>query len=392
MRVHAWFSPLVQLPVSNPSRVATPQPQLPSWQCGAGSRGSGRRIWRGVALTLSKFLWVTSASAAELGGTVDWDQLWLESGARLVEPRDGEFTLSGARLGARWTFEDVSARVGLGTRNLVARPWRYPGAATERSTDLVVVDAWLNWKTSVGDWRFGQQDVPFGVEAPDDSQRRWTRSLVLKRGLLALRDLGLGYRVQSGVFASHWLVHNGESGSDLDRETWFTAHIEWENRSEKSLWRATLSGQTGRTTPTSTAPTGVASSALELVPGERSHLRLAALGLQSRFQVGSETFEWLGEGFAAEVTQDSRSRRWRSGRSDLTWEANARWAWLLRYEMEDEDLHRARDSRQEASLGLQFYSLSKTGRALVVATKSWPEVGQAEHRGEVLFRFSPELF
>ncbi|HRK07244.1 MAG TPA: hypothetical protein PLZ57_05705 [Pseudobdellovibrionaceae bacterium] len=333
-----------------------------------------------------------TAPAAELGGSVDWDQLWLESGARLVEPRDGEFTLSGARLGARWTFEDVSARVGLGTRNLVARPWRYPGASTERSTDLVVVDAWLNWKTSVGDWRFGQQDVPFGIEAADDSQRRWTRSLILKRGLVALRDLGLGYRVESGVFASQWLVHNGESGSDLDRETWFTAKIEWENRNEKSLWRATLSGQTGRTTPTSTAPAGVTSSALELVPTEKSHVRLASLGVLTRFQVGSEIFEWLGEGFGAEVTQDSRSRRWRSGRSDLTWEASSRWAWLLRYEVEDEDLHRDRDSRQEASLGLQFYSLSKTGRALLVATKSWPEVGQAEHRGEVLFRFSPELF
>lgn len=370
MRLSAWFSSLVQLRFSLARKT----------------------IVGGLGLVLLATTLQGTVLAAELGGTVDWDQLWLESGARLAEPRDGEFTLNGARLGARWTFEDVSARVGLGTRNLVARAWRYPGSSVERGTDIVVVDAWLNWRTSVGDWRFGQQDVAFGIEAPDDSQRRWTRSLILRRGLVALRDLGLGYRVQAGNLTSQWLVHNGESGSDLDRETWFTAHVEWENRSDKSLWRLTLSGQTGRTTSASTAPSGSTSSALELIPGERSHIRWAALGLLSRFQVGAETFEWMGESFAGEITQDSRSRRWRSARSDFTWESNPRWAWLLRYEMEDQDLHRWLDSRQEASVGVQFYSLSRTGRALLVATKSWPESGQPEHRGELLFRFSPELF
>ncbi|MDZ4081746.1 MAG: hypothetical protein U1E10_02330, partial [Bdellovibrionales bacterium] len=183
---------------------------------------------------------------AERFGKFEWLSPWIETGGTYLEPRDGHFQLFSASFGGRWVgalseLQDgrtIEAQVAFGTRSLVARPLRYSvDLAQADSSHPVLTDAFAGVQGVWGRLRFGLLPMKFGLEEGDESVRTWVRPLILRRGLIGLRDTGLHYSVSSGGFYSDWFVHNGEGGEDLDRELWMTARWEYRLRTSRVQWR-----------------------------------------------------------------------------------------------------------------------------------------------------------
>lgn len=355
---------------------------------------------------------VSDAGVSERWGEFQWLSPWIEAGANYREPREGQFSAGSASFGGRWTgwaggdshsSPQVEAQIAIGTRSLVMRPLRYTMQSNlERSSEPTLVDAFAGVSGSWGRLRFGMIPITFGLENGVESARPWLRPLILRRGLIGLRDLGFGYSVSAGGFHSDWYVHNGEAGDDLDREIWMTARWEYRLRTERAEWRVGASGQVGRTTPDSTHPVGTTPSLdSELDPDQSSRLRFGGIHMASRFDSG------LGlelEAFAGEILQDIRTRRLRSLRFDFDFELHDNLSLLLRGEGFDPDTQVPGDMIHELSVGVQHYllrgPLKRSLRGILVATKEWKEpaalpvsaaADQPRHRVEFVLRFSPDL-
>lgn len=374
----------------------------------------------GVANAATSF----DSSVPERWGEFQWLSPWIETGAGYREPKDGQFTQGSASFGGRWTGwagadtatdpTRVEAQIAIGTRSLVSRPLRYaPLSSVERPTDPALVDAFAGVAGRWGRIRIGLIPIAFGLEDGDESERVWLRPLILRRALIGLRDIGIGYSVSAGGFYSDWYVHNGEAGDDRDREIWVTARWEYRLRTDRVQWRWGASGQVGRTTPDSTHPVGtVASAQAEVDPDQSSRLRFGGVYMGSDWVIGhgdrgSEADRRFGfelEAFGGEVLQDVRSRRLRALRFDLNYEPFEKWGFLLRGEMLDPDTQVPGDMIHEAGIGVQYYllpgALKRSLRALAVVTKEWAEAplvavagnpSEQRHRIEFVLRFSPDL-
>lgn len=369
----------------------------------------------------------TTSESRERWGEFQWLSPWIETGASYRDPKDGRFSQGSASFGGRWTGwtseskadlypTGVEAQIALGTRSLVARPERYaPLSSVERSSDPALVDAFAGVSGNWGRFRFGLIPLAFGLEDGNESERSWLRPMILRRGLIGLRDVGLSYSVSAGGFFSDWYVHNGEGGEDRDREMWMTARWEYRLRTDRVQWRWGASGQVGRTTPDSTHPTGTTASAVsELDPDQSSRLRFGGLHMVSDWVIGeggrgSSTDRRFGfelEAFGGEILQDARSRRLRAVRFDLEYEPFLKWGFLLRGEALDPDTQVSGDLVHEAGLGFQHYvlpgALKRSLRAILMFTKEWSEspAGAApgatststeNHRVEFVLRFSPDV-
>ncbi len=346
-------------------------------------------------------------------GEFQWLSPWIESGGSYEEGRDGRFRIFSASFGGRWVGdlsryragEFLEAQVSFGTRSLVASPLRY-SRLEETELSPTLIDGFAGVSGSWGRLRFGLLPLMFGTESGVESERIWIRPLIVRRGLIGLRDVGLHYSVSSGGFFSDWFVHNGEGGEDLDRELWMTARWEYRLRTSRMQWRWGASGQVGRTAPASTLPSGTtADPGIELDPTEPSRLRFASLYMASDWVVGQgergeesdRRFGFELEAFGGEVLQDARSRRIRSLRMDFHWDPTDFWGLFLRGEAYDPDSQVSGDMLHEASFGVQRYflrgSMKRSLRGILVATKEMVENrDQHHHRVEFRLRFSPELF
>jgi hypothetical protein len=250
--------------------------------------------------------------------------------------------------------------------------------------------------------------LAFGFEEGVESERRWLRPMTLRYGLLGLRDIGLSYSVGAGGFFSDWTLHNGESGEDRDREIWMTARWEYRLRTDRMLWRWGLSGQVGRTNPSSTDPVGIVPGGapqvgLELDPTQAAQIKYGGVHISSDWLIGGSRgskddrrFGFTLEALAGEIAQALSTGRVRYARADIEWEPWSSWGFLLRGEILDPDTQASGDILHEASFGVQHYvlpgALKRSLRAILVGTKEWSEGGsQAHHRVEFSLRFSPEL-
>ena len=356
----------------------------------------------------------------ERWGEFEWLSPWLEAGGSYQQPRDGLFSLSSASFGGRWSgwvstergqnSTRLEAQIAFGTRSLLNRPFRYaPLSSSERSSDAVLVDGFIGLTGSVGRLRIGLIPITFGLEDGSESERRWLRPLILRRAYIGLRDIGLGYSVNAGGFFSDWFIHNGESGEDRDREIWVTARWEYRLRTSRVQWRWGGSGQVGRTSPSSTHPSGTTASPMaELDADQPSRMRFGGLHMSSNWVLGDgdrgsgadRRFGFELEALGGEILQDVRSRRLRSLRLDVEYEPFSTWGFLARGEALDPDTQVANDMLHEVGFGVMHYVLSgplkRTLRAVLVITKQWNELAaagesQQNHRAEFVLRFSPDL-
>jgi hypothetical protein len=145
---------------------------------------------------------------------------------------------------------------------------------------------------------------------------------------LNLRDVGAGYRIESGAFFSDWSAHNGEGGSDLDNEIWLTARWGWDDGRN---FRTGFSGSAGRSTPKSTDPGGGTDWAT-LTGFDAKKI--------ARSRMANFFLDWLDEPvrLSLEVTvgdtlQDDNNRRFRAGHLDIEFHAWRSVGILARYDV-----------------------------------------------------------
>ena len=346
--------------------------------------------------TLSIALFALSASlaatcpslAAEEGlGTLELADLFLEPQYSYVEGSGGAFQLGSSYFAAGWTRDRlVSAIVKVGTKRLIGSPSRY--SSTPAADEISVVEGFAQLDSDLGRFRLGMIPIPFGLEGGDAERRlRLPRSLGFQSRFLNLRDIGASYRIGVNGFFSDWSVHNGEGGTDLDGEAWFTGRWGWE---DARVFRIGLSGSAGRTSPKSTQ-VGIAAGAVESETGFK-------YDKSARIRVANAFMDWLLNPFrfsleatAGDTFQgDADVMKFRALHADLDVQLSPRLGLLTRYDIMSPRNDVSNSQITESSAGLAWRSRYENSVLYLVGTKrSQQNVSQDVHRGMIIWRITP---
>ncbi len=184
-------------------------------------------------------------------GKVFLSDLFLSPRFNYAEPKSGQFQIGRSYAAADWSRgELVSGHFAFGTKSLLGVPTRY---GVVNGQDFAMVEGYAQLSSDYGRVRLGLQPIPFGLETGiNEANLRFERSLLFQRGFMGIRDIGLGYSISNDGFFNDWLIHNGESGQELDNQTWFTTRVGY----HQNFFTGGLSAQTGKTNPQATDPSG----------------------------------------------------------------------------------------------------------------------------------------
>lgn len=325
-----------------------------------------------------------NSQADESLGRLELSGLLLEPSYGHVEPHTGSFSAGRSYAELRWTLDPmVSATLKFGSRELLGQPARF-GVVTNPES-LAVIEAYGQTEAALGRLRFGMIPIVFGLEGGDSEKTLLLpRSLIFINRYLVLRDAGASYHISSAGFFSDWAIHNGEGGTDLDNNLWFTARLGW--RSDTGLVVG-VSGSTGRTSPASTNPKGTASSdAAWLDVNQDARLRIVNAFVSWRLKLLRLDIE----GLAGEAMQGESVIKTRALHADLIWFTGSSVNALLRYDVMDPRNDRGNDQLTEYSVGLAWRSRYQNSVLTLLGTKRvQQDVPVDEHRALVMWRITP---
>ncbi len=347
-----------------------------------------------VVLLGAALLCVVRAQAAldERVGVLSVHDLYLEPQFRYYETRRGGFAAGNSLISIRWARDEViSGVVTAGTDELLGRPTRYVPA---QEAEFTLAEAFIEARSSLGDFRFGRVALPFGTESGRSEARlRLPRSMVVREGWIGLRDQGLAFNVENEGFSSEWAVHNGEGGPDLDNQSWFTARWSWTGPSGFGLG---FSGTAGRTKPASTQDAARSRTAAEAgLDPDRS----------SKQRFGNVFVEWEGRPLAlvaeatfGEVEQSATITRVRGGHMDLIYSWSPQIGVLARHDILDPSDRVKGDRQDETTVGLSWKGPYETSTIYLLGTRASvenPTLNAAQsrprvrHEGMLIWRLTP---
>ncbi len=323
------------------------------------------------------------AEAAERLGEIELTDFLLEPSFLFSEPASGQFQFGNSRVQVTWHRDkDISGVVTIGNKALVGVPARYQPTATD---ELAFVEAFAQAETSLGRVRFGMVPLPFGAEgAGEEGHLRFPRSLVYQRRMIVLRDQGVSYSIENEGYFTHFAIHNGEGGKDFDNQMWFTATWGWAGPHLK----IGASGQTGRTTPLSTDPTGtlpsLPNSAIDV--NRLSRIRIA--NLYANWE--SEPFSAKIEATLGETQQDTDRFKFLATHLDLFYSTSATLGWLARFDYFNPRTDIGGSRVSEATLGVGYRSRFETSAVYLYGSKVFQENVQPDiHQVLLVWRLTP---
>lgn len=326
-----------------------------------------------------------AATLEERIGILEVQDLFLEPQFHYLETRRGEFQAGNSLVSLRWRRDDaISAVATLGTESLLGRPRRYQDSA--ESTELALAEAYIEARSSLGDWRFGRVPLPFGTEAGRAEARlRLPRSMVFRERWLGLRDQGFSFAIENRGFYSEWAVHNGEGRDDLDNQIWFTSR--WGYSSEDG-WNLGASGSAGRTTPASTQSADGLRTSLDagLDPDRSSKQRYA----NAFFEWESRALSAVLEGTFGESEQADTISRLRSGHLDLGYAWTKNLGILVRHDILDPNDRTTGDRQDETTVGLSWRGDYATSVFSLLGTRAHLEGHRPDrHEARLIWRLTP---
>lgn len=226
------------------------------------------------------------SSEKESLGKLEVSDFGMAPNFKYSEPKSGSFALTNSYVTLNWSKADeLKVFFTFGTKSLLGVPSRY---GSVQSQEIGLIEAFGQYEDLNGKIRFGLAPIPFGLQSGvPESDLRLDRSLFFENRLGGLRDIGFYYKMSYLGISSEWMIHNGESGADLDNEIWFTGR--WSYRSSRVWWGA--SAQIGRTSPESTNPNSnnlMTKTAMNLNQG-------------SKIRLGSFFYSYRDQGFEANV-------------------------------------------------------------------------------------------
>lgn len=324
-----------------------------------------------------------SAGAEESVGKFEMSDLLIEPTYTYQEPNQGRFTVGSSYAAFTWTRDSViSAVFKAGTKDLIGHPARYGPALN--SDQLGIIEGYGQADSVYGRIRLGMIPVPYGLEGGDAERHlRLPRSLIFQARYVPIRDYGASYRISHGGFFSDWAIHNGEGGTDVDNESWFTARIGWQGG---RFFRIGASGMGGRTSPKSTNPSGTSSSTAAWLDVDKS----------ARFRIVNGFLEWQiqpvtfsAESTAGDAIQDDSNIKTRALHADLEVETGSV-SWLARYDIMDPRNDVGTDQVTEYTAGFAIRTKYDNSVLYVLGTKKvQQDVQRDEHRGMILWRLTP---
>lgn len=355
---------------------------------------SGQRSLALALLVVATAVLPLKAHAQEQLGEIKFSDIFIEPNFTLTEPHQGRFNLGSSYLEGAWDLPlgevgasdfvfDVRAVMKAGAASLLGRPARYE--AVDGGDRLALVEAYGEASTTYGRVRLGLIPIPYGLEGGDVEARLvFPRSLFYSQGWVGFRDQGFSFRISNNGFFSDWAVHNGESGPDLDNETWFSARWGWNAVRGLTLG---LSGTTGRTSPRSTNASGSADSVRAGLDVDReSKIRLAtAFGEWESRELGIRAEAHIGE-----VRQGDDVVKVNGGHFDVDYEIWRRLVVLARYDSLDPNTMVSGDRIDEPSIGLAWRSRDENSVLTVLGSKIIREgSSQDAHQLQVIWRMTP---
>ncbi len=320
-------------------------------------------------------------------GKVYLSDIFLSPRFNYAEPKSGSFMPGNSYLAGDWTRGDaISGHLAFGTKSLIGVPARY-GIVNDQ--DFVLVEGYAQIVSNYGRFRLGLQPIPFGMETGiNEANLRFERSLIYQKRLMGIRDVGLGYSITNDGFFSDWLIHNGEGGRDLDNQTWFTARLGY----HKDNLTGGLSGQTGKTSPLSTDPTGN----LAATPGgslqttginidDGAKYRLLNLFIAYRTKDIETGLEFTSGDIFQSQTQSHPS----GGHVDVFLPFGEVFAAMFRYDYFDPK-NTIDPTNQQYTLGACFRSPYETSNIYIFGSRNVLPAGQSDsHQVLLVWRVSP---
>ena len=296
-------------------------------------------------------------------GRIGISDLTLRPQGYYREGRQGEFELGESSVGLNWSMdEQLSSAVRFGAHGLRAKPHMYQ--ITQKDNELDLLEAYGQYEGILGRVRLGL--IPLGVGREGqlaDSELIFPRSAVFSEGLLGLRDFGLNYFITHNRFFTSWTVHNGESDSNEDNRTWYSARWGYDFRK----LRLEMFGQTGSTTPLST--TGSLMTVARFDPSKESKWRTGGVyadWIPGRFRTSIEFI-------TGDVEQEKASHRFATGHFDLGHSWKEGLGLFFRYNPFDPDVERDNDTLHNLSIAVVKANLSMTSKVILVGTKTLEE-------------------
>lgn len=301
------------------------------------------------------------ASRAELRediGVLKIHDILLRPNFFIGEGGRGSFSIGESSFALRWELEDKFAGVvRIGPRTLINPSARYSNTVQD---DVLLVEAFAELNHPYGQFRFGRIPLEFGYEGRQwERQLVFPRSLLFKRRVVMLRDVGGSYQIAHNDWFTALAVHNGEGDSDQDGRLWYTAR--WGYQTERL--EIGFAGQTGSTKPSTTSLSSDTLAGVD--PTKEAHWRMGGLF----GAIHNKGFDWTLEYYMGERVQEDVIGKFAAGHSDMSIEVDRFFSVHVRYDHFDPNLKISNDLQREVSLGLMLSNKTHSSNLLLVGTK-----------------------
>ncbi len=317
-----------------------------------------------IQRTLSLFLFLFylpmafAAVVREDIGELKIQDLLLRPSFLLKEAAQSDFSIGESSVALRWELEQKYAGViRIGSRTLLNPMARYSSVVKE---DVMLVEAFAEYSDIYGRLRFGRLPVEFGYEG-----RQWERYLIFPRSLLfqrravMLRDVGVSYDLSQNDWYTGFVISNGESDTDTDGRTWYTAR--WGYKTERL--EIGLAGITGSTKPVATLTSGDTLAGVD--SSKEAKWRMGGLFINH----SQKNWDWVLEFYQGDLLQELKVSKFHTGHTDLSHDFTKRFSTHLRYDFFDPNLEVANDIERQVSLALVLSNSTRSSNIILVGTK-----------------------
>lgn len=318
-------------------------------------------------------------SALELSketlGQLEVSDILLRPNFQLQESRKGSFSLGESSFEVTWGLdESLAGHFRVGSRSLVGQAARYSDVL---NNDLMFVEAYAEWEGPYGRFRLGRIPLEYGAEGSWlERDLLFSRSMLFSKRVVALRDDGFSYEIESNGWFTNLSVSNGESDQDLDGRMWQTGRWGWR---QGKILEVGLMGQAGGTTTASSTKTVTTGTTTTETPVLDTTGGFNASD-SSRWRMGGIFAQWYPrywqvvlEGTFGEVVQTSGGGKFSVAHLDVVHQLKNMALFGLRVDHFDPNSNKTSDSILETSLLAGIENRTRTSSVLLVGTKGFKE-------------------
>jgi len=318
-----------------------------------------------------------SEKMSENLGTFSFSEFSLEPTIHLQEESGNAFLLQSSYLGFEWRRdENLRGEFWLGSSDMVqSAVWFSPSS----NPAFGVVEAFLEQRSSIGDFRAGLVNVQMGYEGSvPESAWALPPTHFHQQGWMINRDFGVQFEFSTYPFTTMATISNGESTmNNPDSQFWYSAL--WRLKNSQGFG-ALVTAQVGNTTALSTggATPSLAASKYSFVfdPSSDAKIRVGSLSL---FQDNGKSL-YLIEAGSGDIIQNGVKNSFGFGHVDIAYRLASNWQLLLRYEQDQADLDNDATMIKSVSLGFKVDSKDKLQSMTLFATHNdeTPEIQNDE--------------